>query len=96
MASETDATGRTMALFLGSNIGNFDRPGGDAFLREFRGALGRGDTLLVGADLVKPEPELRLAYDDPLGVTAAFNKNLLVRANILLTTPTSHGFDARA
>ena len=37
--------------------------------------------LLLGADLVKPERELRLAYDDPLGVTAAFNKNLLVRIN---------------
>ena len=81
VASETDASGRTLALFLGSNIGNFDRPGGASFLREFRGALGRGDTLLVGADLVKPEPELLLAYDDPLGVTAAFNRNLLVRIN---------------
>jgi dimethylhistidine N-methyltransferase len=81
VASETDVSGRTLALFLGSNIGNFDRPGGNSFLREFRGALGRGDTLLVGADLVKPEPELRLAYDDPLGVTAAFNRNLLVRIN---------------
>jgi len=81
VASETDASGRTLALFLGSNIGNFDRPGGASFLREFRGALGRGDTLLVGADLIKPEPELLLAYDDPLGVTAAFNRNLLVRIN---------------
>ena len=41
----------------------------------------RGDALLLGADLVKSEPELLLAYDDPLGVTAAFNRNLLVRAN---------------
>jgi len=81
VASETDASGRTLALFLGSNIGNFDRPGGASFLREFRGALGRGDSLLVGADLIKPEPELLLAYDDPLGVTAAFNRNLLVRIN---------------
>ena len=40
-----------------------------------------GDMLLVGADLVKPERELILAYDDPLGVTAAFNRNLLVRIN---------------
>ena len=37
--------------------------------------------LLLGADLVKPEDQLLLAYDDPLGVTAAFNKNLLVRIN---------------
>jgi dimethylhistidine N-methyltransferase len=75
------ATGRTLVVFLGSNIGNFDPPGVDAFLRSVRGALGEGDALLLGADLVKPEPELLLAYDDPLGVTAAFNRNLLVRVN---------------
>jgi L-histidine Nalpha-methyltransferase len=72
---------RTLVLFLGSNIGNFDRPGADAFLGAIRAALGPGDDLLVGADLVKPERELLLAYDDPLGVTAAFNRNLLVRIN---------------
>ena len=72
---------RTLVLFLGSNIGNFDRPGADAFLGSIRAALGPGDDLLVGADLVKPERELLLAYDDPLGVTAAFNRNLLVRIN---------------
>jgi len=43
--------------------------------------VGRGGALLLGTDLVKPEPELLLAYDDPLGVTAAFNLNLLVRVN---------------
>ena len=73
--------GRTLALFLGSNIGNFDRPGSDELLRRVRGALVPGDFLLLGTDLVKPEAELVLAYDDPLGVTAAFNRNLLVRAN---------------
>jgi len=73
--------GGTLALFLGSNIGNFDPPGADAFLRSIRGALVRGDEFLIGADLVKPEATLLLAYDDPLGVTAAFNRNLLVRIN---------------
>jgi dimethylhistidine N-methyltransferase len=73
--------GRTLVAFLGSNIGNFDPPGAAAFLRVLRSALRRGDELLLGADLVKPERELRLAYDDPLGVTAAFNKNLLLRLN---------------
>ena len=63
---------RTLVLFLGSNIGNFDRPGADAFLRSIRAALDPGDDLLVGADLVKPECELLLAYDDPLGVTVKF------------------------
>ena len=46
-----------------------------------RGSLAGGDSLLVGTDLVKPERDLLLAYDDPLGVTAAFNRNLLVRIN---------------
>ncbi len=73
--------GPRLVLFLGSNIGNFDPPGADAFLRSIRAATGTGGRLLLGTDLVKPEPELRLAYDDPLGVTAAFNRNLLVRIN---------------
>jgi len=75
------AEGRRLALFLGSNLGNFDRPGADAFLHGIRAALRPGDALLLGADLVKPERRLLLAYDDPLGVTAAFNRNLLVRIN---------------
>ena len=80
-ASSETRSGRALALFLGSNIGNFDRPGADAFLRDIRASLMLGDMLLVGADLVKPERDLLLAYDDPLGVTAAFNRNLLVRIN---------------
>jgi len=75
------ARGKTMVLFLGSNIGNFDPPQAAALLRNIRAALRPGDTLLLGLDLVKPEPVLQLAYDDPLGVTAAFNKNLLTRLN---------------
>ncbi len=73
--------GRTLMLFLGSNIGNFDPPGRDVFLRSMRAALREGDGLLLGVDLVKPERELLQAYDDPLGVTAAFNLNLLARIN---------------
>jgi L-histidine Nalpha-methyltransferase len=80
-AAAPRSAGRTLTLFLGSNIGNFDPPGADAFLRNIRAALATGDALLIGADLVKPERELLLAYDDPLGVTAAFNRNLLVRIN---------------
>ena len=79
-AAET-RSGRALALFLGSNIGNFDRPGAASFLREIRASLMLGDMLLLGVDLVKPERDLLLAYDDPLGVTAAFNRNLLVRIN---------------
>lgn len=74
-------TGRTLVLFLGSNIGNFDPPVCAAFLSRMRAALAGHDALLLGADLVKPERDLLLAYDDPLGVSAAFNKNLLVRLN---------------
>jgi len=73
--------GATLALFLGSNIGNFDRPAAEAFLCGIRAALRPGDAMLIGADLVKPERELLLAYDDPLGVTAAFNRNVLCHIN---------------
>jgi len=72
---------RALVLFLGSNIGNFDPPSRDALLSGIRRTLRQGDRLLIGADLVKPEQDLLLAYDDPLGVTAAFNRNLLVRVN---------------
>ncbi len=80
-AAARTGSGPMLVLLLGSNIGNFDAPAALDFLRRIRLALEPGDLLLLGADLVKPEPELRLAYDDPLGVTAAFNKNLLVRIN---------------
>ena len=74
--------GSTMlVLLLGSNIGNFDQPAASRFIDRIRAALDPGDLLLLGADLVKPERDLLLAYDDPLGVTAAFNRNLLVRLN---------------
>jgi dimethylhistidine N-methyltransferase len=70
-----------LVLFLGSNIGNFDPPAAEDFLRQIRSTLRPGDFLLLGADLVKPVEELQLAYDDPLGVTAAFNRNVLARMN---------------
>jgi dimethylhistidine N-methyltransferase len=70
-----------LVAFLGSNLGNFDPPEAAALLRDVRGAMRQGDTLLIGADLVKPVEQLLAAYDDPLGVTAAFNRNLLVRLN---------------
>jgi L-histidine N-alpha-methyltransferase len=73
--------GPAITLFLGSNIGNFDPPDAGALLRLIASVQRDRDLLLLGADLVKPERELMLAYDDPLGVTAAFNKNLLVRMN---------------
>jgi L-histidine Nalpha-methyltransferase len=74
----------TLVAFLGSNLGNFDPPGSAAFLDVIRRSLQPRDSLLLGVDLVKPERELLLAYDDPVGVTAAFNKNLLLRMNVEL------------
>jgi dimethylhistidine N-methyltransferase len=68
-------------LFLGSTIGNFDRPAGLKFLAEVRRILEPGDSLLLGTDLEKPSAQLLGAYDDELGVTAAFNLNLLARTN---------------
>jgi L-histidine Nalpha-methyltransferase len=72
---------RLLVLFLGSTIGNFDRPVAEQFLVEVRRALTAGDVLLLGADLEKPASQLLPAYDDPLGVTAAFNLNVLARMN---------------
>src|SRR5712692_7399871 len=70
-----------LVLFLGSTIGNFDRDAGDAFLREMRAILRTGDALLLGTDLEKSVALQLQAYDDPAGVTAAFNLNLLARMN---------------
>jgi len=70
-----------LVLFLGSTIGNFEPPAAIAFLRKIRSMLEAGDFLLLGTDLMKPVPVLLDAYDDPLGVTAAFNLNLLARIN---------------
>ncbi len=72
---------RLLVLFLGSTIGNFDRPAGVKFLAEVRCILERGDSLLLGTDLEKASAQLLAAYDDELGVTAAFNLNLLSRVN---------------
>jgi len=70
-----------LVLFLGSTIGNFDREAGEEFLRETRAILRPGDALLLGTDLEKSVELQLLAYDDPAGVTAAFNMNLLARIN---------------
>ena len=72
---------RLLILFLGSTIGNFDRPAGDQFLLDVRAVLRKDDALLLATDLQKPFAVLKAAYDDPTGVTAAFNKNVLARIN---------------
>jgi len=81
LARQFQGPGRTLMLFLGSNIGNYDPPAAGTLLRAIRQSLRSGDGFLLGADLVKSERDLQLAYDDPLGVTAAFDRNLLVRIN---------------
>ena len=80
-AERDDSDGPALVAFLGSNIGNFDAADADDLLRAIRAALRPGDALLLGADLVKPDDELLAAYDDPLGVTAAVNLNVLARIN---------------
>lgn len=72
---------RRLVLFLGSNLSNFDRHEAAAFLRHVRETLEPGDALLLSADLDKPPERLLPAYDDALGVTAAFNKNVLGHLN---------------
>jgi L-histidine N-alpha-methyltransferase len=76
-----DPACRTVAVFLGSNIGNFGRDEAREFLRAVRTLLRPQDGLLLGADLKKAPEILIPAYDDSLGVTAAFNLNLLSRIN---------------
>ena len=72
---------RRVVFFPGSTVGNFTPAETDAFLRHVAAVVGPGGALLVGADQRKGAAVLRLAYDDPEGVTAAFNLNLLARMN---------------
>jgi L-histidine N-alpha-methyltransferase len=81
VAQGRDAGDHLLVLFLGSTIGNFDRSAGEDFLREVREILQAGDFLLLGTDLEKDVATQLLAYNDPAGVTAAFNSNLLGRIN---------------
>ena len=80
-----DLTGgeRPVFFYPGSSIGNFAHDEALAFLRRVR-ARAAGGGLLVGVDLVKARPVLEAAYDDSLGVTAAFNRNALANLNRLI------------
>lgn len=79
LSEQTDRT--NLVLFLGSNIGNFDKPHARAFLQQLWSALAPGDYALVGFDLKKDIELLLAAYNDREGVTAEFNLNLLDRVN---------------
>ena len=72
-----EQVGRRTLAFLGSTIGNFEPTQRAAFLRALRAQLHHEDHFLLGTDLVKSADVLVPAYDDPAGVTAAFNLNLL-------------------
>jgi len=78
-------SGPRVLFYPGSSIGNFTPGQALAFLRRARAAC-NGGGLLIGVDLVKPQAVLEAAYDDALGVTAAFNRNLLPHLNQLLAT----------
>lgn len=81
-ASKLRKAGASMlVLFLGSSIGNFEPAVAETFLREIRGMLAVSDALLLSTDLVKSVDRMLAAYQDPLGLTAVFNLNLLVRIN---------------
>jgi L-histidine N-alpha-methyltransferase len=81
VADRRKQTDHLLVLFLGSTIGNFDRDAARKFLRDMRAILLPGDALLLGTDLEKDIKVQILAYDDPAGVTAAFNRNILGRIN---------------
>jgi uncharacterized SAM-dependent methyltransferase len=70
-----------LILWLGSNVGNFTRAEAGTFLRRIRDTMTPADRMLVGVDLRKNRAVLEAAYDDAVGVTAAFNLNLLARIN---------------
>lgn len=72
---------RRVVYYPGSTIGNFTRENARTFLADVAGMLAPGDGLLIGVDMKKDTDVLELAYDDPKGVTAAFNKNVLQRLN---------------
>lgn len=81
---EAVAPGPRTFLYPGSSLGNFAPDAAQAFVRRVREACGDGGHLLLGVDLVRDSRQLDLAYDDPLGVTAAFNLNVLRNVNAVL------------
>lgn len=72
---------RRLVIYIGSSIGNFEPEEAEQLLRRVRASLTFGDGLLLGVDLAKDQETLLAAYDDAEGITAAFNRNILVRLN---------------
>jgi dimethylhistidine N-methyltransferase len=84
LASRQEDGRPMLVMFLGSSIGNFETQASLSLLTAICRHLREGDFLLLGTDLIKESEKLLMAYDDPQGVTAAFNKNLLARINYQL------------
>ncbi len=78
------AEGRTIFFFPGSSIGNYDPEKADQFFQNIAHECHSNGGLLIGVDLVKDHQTLHLAYNDPLGVTAAFNLNILLNVNRII------------
>jgi L-histidine N-alpha-methyltransferase len=72
---------QNLIIFLGSSFGNFSPNDGEIFLKKIFSTMKKGDLFLIGLDLVKDKKILESAYDDPSGVTAKFNLNVLSRIN---------------
>ena len=81
LPNDGSAAQRSVAFFPGSTIGNFEVDEARAFLARVRRLVGEGGGLLLGVDLLKDPAVIEAAYNDPEGVTAEFNLNLLVRIN---------------
>ena len=79
MSDVHSISGRRLVLYIGSSIGNFEPAEAAKLLRRLRGQLAAGDLLLLGVDHVKDRFTLLKAYNDAAGVTAEFNRNMLVR-----------------
>jgi L-histidine N-alpha-methyltransferase len=79
--SNVGRPGQRLVAFLGGTIGNFEPAGRARFFRSLATALAPGDRLPLGTDLVKDRKRLIAAYDDPAGVTAEFNRNVLAVIN---------------
>jgi L-histidine N-alpha-methyltransferase len=78
---QTANSSSKLILWLGSNVGNFDRLDAGRFLLQVKATMSNRDALLIGIDFRKDAAELESAYDDAAGITAAFNLNLLTRIN---------------
>jgi dimethylhistidine N-methyltransferase len=81
LPADLDDTARRVVYFPGSTIGNFNPDEADALLRHIANIVGPGGGLLLGVDLQKDEAVIHAAYNDRRGVSAAFNRNLLIRMN---------------